>query len=582
MSDLSSRQPEGTKANKVKSSRLAAFFRSEQDRAWIKALKISSIYFLIGSLWIIMSDKIAAYLFTDPDDLVTVNIAKGWLYVLTTAVILYMLIHKELRRVVASKTEVTKMNRELEKSNTLFSAILESSPEIMVYSVDRNYCYTAFNNRHKYSMLRKWNRETFNGMNALDLISDPEQKKNQKANYDRALAGEYFSFIDEYGTDVEALTYWQNHYSPIMNQEHEIIGLTCFILNITALKRAQEKNQYLSYHDNLTGVYNRRYYEEVLARIDKERHMPISIIIGDLNGLKLVNDAFGHATGDRMLKGAAEALSSACRPQDIIARWGGDEFIVLLPSTGPDEVEEIVETAKRVCAQTVISTIPVDVSFGWYTKVSVDESMSSALKNAEDYMYKNKIIESKSMRSDTIKAIMKTLHEKNPREEAHSKRVGELSRKIGKALHFSETEINTLNLVGFLHDIGKIAIEEGILNKPGILNEGEFEMIRQHPEIGCRIIRSAYEVSEIAEAILYHHERWDGSGYPEGIRGETIPKFARIIAIADSFDAMTSERTYKSIMTTEEAAKEILANAGRQYDPVIARVFVEDVLGIKE
>ena len=230
----------------------------------------------------------------------------------------------------------------------------------------------------------------------------------------------------------------------------------------------------------------------------------------------------------------------------------------------------------------MISTIPVDVSFGWYTKVSVDESMSSALKNAEDYMYKNKIIESKSMRSDTIKAIMKTLHEKNPREEAHSKRVGELSRKIGKALHFSETEINTLNLVGFLHDIGKIAIEEGILNKPGILNEGEFEMIRQHPEIGCRIIRSAYEVSEIAEAILYHHERWDGSGYPEGIRGETIPKFARIIAIADSFDAMTSERTYKSIMTTEEAAKEILANEGRQYDPVIARVFVEDVLGIKE
>ncbi len=581
MSDLSSKQTKDAKTNPPKGYRLADFFRSSHDKSWTQALKISSIYFLIGSLWIIMSDKIAAYLFPDPDDLVTVNITKGWLYVLTTAVILYMLIHKELQRVVTSKMEVTKINRELEKSNTLFSAILESSPEIMVYSIDRSYCYTAFNNRHKYSMLRKWNREIYTGMNALDLIQDPEQMKYQKSNYDRALAGEYFSFIDEYGTDVEALTYWQNHYSPIMNQDREIIGLTCFVLNITALKRAQEKNQYLSYHDNLTGVYNRRYYEEVLARIDKERHLPISIIIGDLNGLKLVNDAFGHSMGDQMLKGAAEALSSACRPQDIIARWGGDEFIVLLPSTGPEEVEEIVDTAKRVCAQTMVGTIPVDVSFGWYTKVSVEESMSSALKNAEDYMYKNKIIESKSMRSDTIKAIMKTLHEKNPREEAHSKRVGELSRKIGKALHYSETEINTLNLVGFLHDIGKIAIEEGILNKPGLLTEGEFEMIRQHPEIGCRIIRSAYEVSEIAEVILYHHERWDGSGYPEGIRGETIPRFARIIAIADSFDAMTSWRTYKNIMTTEEAAREILLNAGRQYDPVIARVFVEEVLGIK-
>jgi diguanylate cyclase (GGDEF)-like protein len=306
-------------------------------------------------------------------------------------------------------------------------------------------------------------------MNALDLIQDPEQMKYQKSNYDRALAGEYFSFIDEYGTDVEALTYWQNHYSPIMNQDREIIGLTCFVLNITALKRAQEKNQYLSYHDNLTGVYNRRYYEEVLARIDKERHLPISIIIGDLNGLKLVNDAFGHSMGDQMLKGAAEALSSACRPQDIIARWGGDEFIVLLPSTGPEEVEEIVDTAKRVCAQTMVGTIPVDVSFGWYTKVSVEESMSSALKNAEDYMYKNKIIESKSMRSDTIKAIMKTLHEKNPREEAHSKRVGELSRKIGKALHYSETEINTLILSAFFTISAKLRSRKAYSTSRGSL-----------------------------------------------------------------------------------------------------------------
>jgi hypothetical protein len=161
MSDLSSKQTKDAKTNPPKGYRLADFFRSSHDKSWTQALKISSIYFLIGSLWIIMSDKIAAYLFPDPDDLVTVNITKGWLYVLTTAVILYMLIHKELQRVVTSKMEVTKINRELEKSNTLFSAILESSPEIMVYSIDRSYCYTAFNNRHKYSMLRKWNREIY-------------------------------------------------------------------------------------------------------------------------------------------------------------------------------------------------------------------------------------------------------------------------------------------------------------------------------------------------------------------------------------------------------------------------------------
>jgi putative nucleotidyltransferase with HDIG domain len=177
--------------------------------------------------------------------------------------------------------------------------------------------------------------------------------------------------------------------------------------------------------------------------------------------------------------------------------------------------------------------------------------------------------------------IMNTLHEKNPREEAHSKRVGELCRRIGAALHMSDTDVSTLNLVGFLHDIGKIAIEEGILNKPGKLTEQEFDVVKQHPEIGCRIIRSSYEIAEVAEAILSHHEKWDGSGYPKGLKGEEIPKFARIICIADSFDAMTSARTYRDIWSSDIAAVEIMRCAGRQYDPEIARVFVEDVLGIK-
>jgi diguanylate cyclase (GGDEF)-like protein len=431
-------------------------------------------------------------------------------------------------------------------------------------------------------MLRLWEREIQIGESILDIINVPEDLARAKINFDRALSGEYFTLVENFGNNNNPQTYWQNYYSPIFAKDRSVIGLTCFVLNITALKRAQEKNQYLSYHDNLTGLYNRRYYEDSLYRIDKAANLPISIIIGDLNGLKLVNDAFGRRVGDELLKRAAEAITEACRPDDVAARWGGDEFIILLPKTDPLQAQSIVEKAKVICSNLHVNSISVDISFGWSTKTNAEQDIQIEIKNAEDFMYNNKLIESKSMRSHTIKMIMNTLHEKNPREEAHSKRVGELSRKIGKALHFSETEINTLNLVGFLHDIGKIAIEEGILNKPGILNEGEFEMIRQHPEIGCRIIRSAYEVSEIAEAILYHHERWDGSGYPEGIRGETIPKFARIIAIADSFDAMTSERTYKSIMTTEEAAKEILANAGRQYDPVIARVFVEDVLGIKE
>lgn len=556
-------------------------FRSDVEKAWLQALKIASIYFLIGSLWIIMSDRIAGLLVTNKDVLVSVNIVKGWFYVLVTSAILFRLISKEIKKVIDVKKKTDLINIELENSNTLFSAILESSPEIMVFAIDKNYVYTAFNNRHKYSMLRRWQNDIQLGENMLDVISSPDIKTKSKENFDRALSGEYFTYVEDFGSDKNPHMYWQNYFSPILAKDRSVIGLTCFVLNITALKRAQEKNQYLSYHDTLTGLYNRRYYEESLYRIDKAANLPISVIIGDLNGLKLVNDAFGHQVGDELLKKAADALQSACRPEDILARWGGDEFIILLPKTDLQHTEEIVGKAKSMSARMNVNSIDVDISFGWATKTLPEEDIQSEIKNAEDFMYKNKLIESKSMRNHTIKTIMNTLHEKNPREEEHSKRVGEICRKIGIALHLSDIDVNTLNLVGFLHDIGKIAIEEGILNKPGRLTELEFDAIKQHPEIGCRIIRSSYEISEVAEAILSHHEKWDGTGYPKGLIGDETPRFARIICIADSFDAMTSERTYRGIWSNEKAAVEIRRCAGTQFDPEIARIFVEDVLGLQ-
>lgn len=560
---------------------LIGFFRYSEDNAWIQALKIAGIYFLIGSLWIIMSDKIVDALFSNPEVILFLSIAKGWLYVFVTAAILFQLIRTEIKKIIDSKKKTEMINSELENANTLFTAILESSPEIMVFSVDRNYNYTAFNNRHKYSMLRLWDHEIQLGECMLDMIKSPEEKAASRVNFDRALSGEYFTLVEDFGNEKNPHTYWQNYYSPILAKDRSVIGLTCFVLNITALKRAQEKNQYLSYHDSLTGLYNRRYYEDSLYRIDKASNLPISIILGDLNGLKLVNDAFGHQIGDELLKRAAEALTEICRPQDIAARWGGDEFIILLPKTSLEQTEEIVAKIKAKSSEMHVSSVNVDISFGWSTKTDTEQDIQGQIKNAEDFMYKNKIIESKSMRSHTIKTIMNTLHEKNKREEAHSKRVGELCRRIGTALHLSDIDVSTLNLVGFLHDIGKIAIEEGILNKPGKLTAQEFETIQQHPEIGCRIIRSSYEISEVAEAILSHHEKWDGTGYPKGLKGEEIPKFARIICIADSYDAMTSERTYRDKWTEKRAAEEIIHCAGTHYDPEIARVFVEDVLGLK-
>jgi len=345
-------------------------------------------------------------------------------------------------------------------------------------------------------------------------------------------------------------------------------------------KREQEIS-YLSYHDKLTGLYNRRFYEVELKRLDTERNLPISIIMADVNGLKFLNDTFGHNKGDELLQKAAVAIQKACRADDIVARWGGDEFLLLLPRTNTDEAEEMVKRIKNLYSNEQVNAICVSISFGWATKKKEDEDILKVLKTAEDYMYKHKTLENEGMMRDTISAIINTLHEKNPREEQHSKRVSEICQSIGIAIGFSEIEVSMLKIVGLLHDIGKIAIQEGILNKPGKLTDLERDEIERHPDIGYRILNSSHNMLEIADCILAHHERWDGTGYPKGLKGEDIPRVARIIALADAYDAMTSERSYRSALPEAIVIEELKKNAGLQFDPELTRVFIERVLDKK-
>ena len=196
-------------------------------------------------------------------------------------------------------------------------------------------------------------------------------------------------------------------------------------------------------------------------------------------------------------------------------------------------------------------------------------------------MYRHKLTESLSMRSRTIDLIMNTLFEKNKREMSHSKRVSEICESIAKTLRLNADAVNDLKTAGLMHDIGKIGIDEHILNKPNKLNKNEWDEIKRHPEIGYRILSSVNEFSEVAEYVLEHHERWDGQGYPRGLKGKKISLQARVIAFADAYDAMTSDRTYCKALSMEEALVEIKRCSGAQFDPAIAEVFVTDVLGIE-
>ena len=346
------------------------------------------------------------------------------------------------------------------------------------------------------------------------------------------------------------------------------------IQDITDHKKREEKISYLSYHDQLTGLYNRRFYEEELVRLDTEEYLPLTIVMGDVNGLKLINDSFGHFVGDELLIKVAEVIFGTCRSNDIVARLGGDEFVMIFPNTDVLETEKIIRRIKGEMAKEKVRSLEISVSFGFETKHLEAENINEIIKNTEDHMYKHKLYEGSSMRSKTIDLIMSTLYEKNNREMLHSKRVSKLCEEIAAMMGFDKDEINQIGIAGLMHDIGKIGIDENILNKPDKLNNEEWKEIKRHSEIGYRILSSVNEFSEIADYVLEHQERWDGKGYPKGLIGEAISIQARIIAVADSFDAMTTVRTYGTAFTIDEAKAELKRCAGSQFDPVIVDIFI--------
>lgn len=348
--------------------------------------------------------------------------------------------------------------------------------------------------------------------------------------------------------------------------------------DITAKRKKQEEVLYLSYCDQLTGLYNRRYFEKILKEIDIADNLPITLIMADVNGLKLVNDSFGHNLGDELLKKSAEVIKKGCRKTDIIARLGGDEFVAILTKTSPMQAEQIIKRVNSIALKDKVGAIDISISFGYETKKSMNENIHDILKNAEDYMYRHKLYESSSIRNKTIDLIMNTLYEKSYREMQHSKRVSEICEALAMRMNFDKDKINQIKIAGLMHDIGKMGIDEKILNKPEKLNDDEQKEVKRHPEIGYRILSSSNEFSEIAEYVLKHHERLDGKGYPGGFNGEEISIQSRIIAIADAYDAMTSDRPYRKGMCPEMALAEIKRCSGTQFDTDISFIFTKMIL----
>jgi diguanylate cyclase (GGDEF)-like protein len=344
--------------------------------------------------------------------------------------------------------------------------------------------------------------------------------------------------------------------------------------NQIKLKKAKEKAKHISFYDDLTGLYNRPFFEEELKRLDKKRQLPLTILVGDLNNLKLINDVFNNKEGDSIIISSADIIKKACREEEIIARIGGNEYAILLPKTKEKEAEKIIRRInKKYKILSDSYKFPISISLGYATKSNINENINNILKEAEDNMYHQKFLESKSMRSSVISALEEVLREKSDETEAHSSRLQYLSVEIGKKIGFRSKDINEINLVAKLHDIGKTAIPKKILMKKGKLTHHEWNLIKTHPKKGYNIAKSFSLPEKVCEGILHHHERWDGKGYIKGLKNDEIPVYSQIISLVDSYDVMITGRIYKDAISKENALKNIKENTGKMYNPKLVSVF---------
>ena len=352
-----------------------------------------------------------------------------------------------------------------------------------------------------------------------------------------------------------------------------------FVSNQVAMviKRKQDEThlQYLSFRDSLSGLYNRRYFEEEMRRMDQRRQGSVGVIVTDVDGLKLINDMFGHDSGDKLLSKAASVLLSCFREQDIVARIGGDEYAILFHDIDQKSLEDACERLKKHIEEENlnIDNPPLSLSIGFAVSDDITVAMRELFKQADSNMYREKMARGERAQKIIVHRMMELWEKRDFIAEGHGDRMQAMVIKLGEQCGLTVYELNDLCLLAQFHDVGKIGIMESILLKPGLLTTEERKEIQCHSEMGHRIARSSPDLIHIAELILKHHEWWNGEGYPLGLAGGDIPLICRIVAIADAYDAMTNDRPYRRKVSHDAAIAELKRCAGTQFDPGLVEKF---------
>lgn len=394
--------------------------------------------------------------------------------------------------------------------------------------------------------------------------------------------------VGDVGGGVSASTSLAPYTAVMQSQQHSLLVGYSFIWLVgmgligwfmRRLKITAAGLKYLSYHDQLTGLRNRNYLENELQRFNKSEAYPVSIIMADVNGLKLINDFLGHTVGDKLLVYCAQVLKQSLGNSDILARVGGDEFVAILPRTDSKKGQAITEEmqANILIHNQEFPSIPLSVSLGIATAEEYTEDLMGTYKVADDLMYKEKLANHSATKDNMVRLLASSLRNKN-HITRDQKRLEEICFQMGIKAKLTPQELTKLILLSQMQDLGKVAIDGEIISKrEEDLTAKERMTLKEHTEKGYRLALSSPGLLEIADLILKHHEKWDGSGYPLSLKGKEIPIECRILLIADTFVSLTPSHPDRDALNSSAAIQEIKDGSASAYDPYLVDIFLETI-----
>ena len=485
--------------------------------------------------------------------------------------------------ILQNQSERKKYEEELINQKELLNTLVESIPD-GIYHKDKDGKYLKCNN----TLVKDYYKITKAEIIGKDIKSIYKKASNRKGIFKEEKILDKLILQDDKVINTKnklkekikielnrKIRYIESIKVPVIDKGGVVTGIVGVVRDVTENVILENKLKKMSYRDKLTGLYNRAYFDEKLKELNNKEFFPLSFVMGDLNGLKVINDAIGHLEGDKILKEISRVIKNSCRKDDLIFRWGGDEFCILLPKTTEEEAEAICNRIRKNCKLNHKTIIPLSIALGVSSKKESKKPIDEVLVEAEDKVYREKLVNEKRIKKNIIDSLNKELFLRHDYIKEHINRVKKYAVELGKKMNLSEKELKNLKMLAKLHDIGKVGIPEEILSKPGKLKKEEYEIIKTHAEKGYRIAMFNPEFEKIAPCILAHHEKYDGTGYPLGLKGDEIPLLARIINVVDSYDAMTNKRVYKKSLSSEEAKKELKKNSGTQFDPIIVEKFLE-------